>query len=255
MMLSTLQRRLWAEQKKSKHRRIWLIPFAFFLFEALWMIWQFTSAHTEELTTGYLMLFYDLPIINTIIMPIMVAVIASRLCDMEIKGETLKLLYTLQEPESFFDCKYLAGAKYLFFFTAGHSILILASGRIFHFGYSLKISMLIEYLAVTLCTSLVLLALQQMMSLISNSQIMPLTVGLAGSFLGLFSLFFPAPLARLVIWGYFAAFPCVKMDWDRATRITEFYEVPFPLVGFLIFAVFGILLFIICRIIVTRKEI
>ena len=112
--------------------------------------------------------------------------------------------------------------------------------------------MLIEYLAVTLCTSLVLLALQQMMSLISNSQIMPLTVGLAGSFLGLFSLFFPAPLARLVIWGYF---PCVKMDWDRATRITEFYEVPFPLVGFLIFAVFGILLFIICRIIVTRKEI
>lgn len=254
-MLLTLQRRLWAEQKKARHRRLWIIPFVFFLFETFWMIWQLTNTHTEELMTGYLMLFYNLPIINTIILPVMIAVIASRLCDMEIKGDTLKLLYTLQEPGNFFDCKYLMGAKYLLLFTAGHSVLILAFGKIFRFGYPLRISMLIEYLAVTFCTALVLLALQQMMSLISNSQIMPLTIGLAGSFLGLFSLFFPAPAARLVIWGYFAAFPCVRMNWDKTSRIMEFYEIPFSLTAFLLFAAFGILIFIICRTIVTRKEI
>ncbi len=248
-------RALSAEQKKARRRNIWLIPLGFLSFEAVWMLWQLARAHTEELASGYLMLFYDLPVMNTLIMPLMIAVIASRLCDMEIKGDTLKLLYTMQKPSEFFDCKYLSGMKYLVFFTAGHSILILASGKAFHFGNPLKISMLAAYLAVTLCTGMILLVIQQALSLVSNSQIMPLVVGLAGSFSGLFSLFFPAPIARLVLWGYFAAFPSVKMDWDAKTRIIEYYEVPFPLYGFLAFAAVGILIYIICRNIVTKKEV
>ena len=63
----------------------------------------------------------------------MVAVIASRLCDMEIKGGTLKLLFTLQRRSSFYNCKLLCGMKYLLIFTLGEVVLILACGQIFHF--------------------------------------------------------------------------------------------------------------------------
>lgn len=248
-------RELSAEQRKARHKRLWLVPFTFLVFEIVWTLWQLSHIKEAERITGYLMLFYQLPILNTIIIPTMISVIASRLCDMEIKGDTLKLLYTMQRPSGFFDCKYLAGVKYLFFFTIGHCVLILAAGWAFHFGNPLKISMLAAYLSVTLCTSMILLCLQQTLSLISNSQIMPLVTGLAGSFLGLFSLFFPAPAARLIIWGYFAAFPCVRMDWSRTTRIMKFYETPFPLPGFLIFMAAGILIFIICRIIIVKKEV
>lgn len=254
-MNSSVICQLRAEQKKARRRKIWLVPFGFLFFEVIWILWLLSNLKTEERIIGYLMLFYNLPVINTIIIPIMIAVIASRLCDMEIKGDTLKLLYTMQRPFGFFDCKYLAGVKYLFFFTMGQCILILAAGKVFCFGNPLKIPMLITYLAVTLCTGMILLTLQQTLSLMSNSQIMPLVIGLAGSFLGLFSLFFPAPIAKFVIWGCFAAFPCVKMDWDSTTKITKFYEVPFPLPGFLAFIVIGILLFILCRAIVTKKEV
>lgn len=248
-------RELIAEQKKTRHRHIWLVPSCFFLFECVWMIWQLNNAGTDELVTGYLMLFHHMPVVNTILLPIMIAVIASRLCDMEVKGDTLKLLYTLQNRARFFDCKYLNGIKYLFFFTSGQGALFLFLGRQFHFGNPLKPVMLLCYLAVTFSTGIILLVIQQTLSLISNSQIMPLVVGLAGSFLGLFSLFFPRPVARLVLWGYFAAFPCVEMDWNRDERIIRYYEIPFSIYGFLAFLAAGVCIYIICKILVTKKEV
>ena len=55
-------------------------------------------ADPEELANGYSALLYSLPVIEAILMPVMMAVLASRLWDMEIKGNTAKLLYTLQLP-------------------------------------------------------------------------------------------------------------------------------------------------------------
>ena len=52
-------------------------------------------ADPEELANGYSALLYSLPVIEAILMPVMMAVLASRLWDMEIKGNTAKLLYTL----------------------------------------------------------------------------------------------------------------------------------------------------------------
>ena len=44
---------------------------------------------------------------NAIMLPLMLSVIASRICDMEVKGDTMKILFTLQKRTRFFDCKYL----------------------------------------------------------------------------------------------------------------------------------------------------
>lgn len=254
-MSRTIFHELYAEQKKTRHRYIWLVPLCFFLFESIWIIWQLSNSRPEEFITGYLMLFYNMPVMNTVLLPLMVAIIASRLCDMEIKGDTLKLLYTLQNRSRFFDCKFLGGAKYFLFFTFSHGILFLLLGRIYHFKNPLKPYMLLFYLALTFSVCMILLAIQQTLSLMSNSQIMPLAAGLAGSFLGLFSLFFPEPVARLVIWGYFAAFPCVRMDWSPSDRISRFYEIPVSVSGFLIFLAIGICIYIICRILFTKKEV
>ena len=59
----------------------------------------------EELANGYSALLYSLPVIEAILMPVMMAVLASRLWDMEIKGNTAKLLYTLQSRRSLFSGK------------------------------------------------------------------------------------------------------------------------------------------------------
>lgn len=254
-MNPSLIRQLRAERQKGRRRHLMLIPFVFLLFQLLWGFWQLHYASPEELNTGYLLLFHHLPMMNTILLPMMAAVISSRLCDMEIKGDTLKLLYTIQKQTNLFDCKYLAGLKYLTAFALAQGLLVLGLGTAYHFGEPLKWPMLLEYLAVTFSVSAALLAIQQTLSLLSASQILPLAAGLVGCFLGLFSLFFPAPIARLFIWGYYAAFPTAAMDWERDTRIVHYFEVPFPKTGFFLFLSAVIFLYLLCRTITARKEV
>lgn len=67
-------------------------------------------ADPEELANGYSALLYSLPVIEAILMPVMMAVLASRLWDMEIKGNTAKLLYTLQSRRSLFAGKAVFGS-------------------------------------------------------------------------------------------------------------------------------------------------
>ena len=66
-------------------------------------------ADPEERDNGYSALLYSLPVIEAILMPVMMAVLASRLWDMEIKGNTAKLLYTLQSRRSLFAGKAVFG--------------------------------------------------------------------------------------------------------------------------------------------------
>lgn len=253
-MMNPLCRQLTAEQKKAARKKIWLVPLGFLSFLSLWWLWQLAHSSASDLSDGYLMAFYHFPMMNTMLLPMMTAVIGSRLCDMEIKGDTLKLLYTMQKKTCFFDCKYLMGLKYLLVFVLGQGALILISGRMKGFGTPFKQSMFLEYLAITFFVSAVLLAIQQTLSLLSDHQLMPLVVGLAGCFLGLFSMFFPERIALLIIWYYYGAFQTVGMDWDRATRISTFYEIDFPAQRFFLFLVFGMIVYIICRTVTTRKE-
>lgn len=244
-----------AEQKKSRRRKIWLVPLGFLCFETLWVIWQLKNPSPDDLASGYLMFFYNFPLINAILLPVMISVIASRLCDMEIKGDTLKLLYTLQKRRAFYACKYLAGLKYLLLFVLGQTALILISGRLYGFANPPKPSMLLATEAVVFVVSAALLSVQQLLSLYSENQILPLAVGIGGAFLGLFSMFFPAGIARLVLWGYYALFPTVQMNWYPETRVIEYYEVPFPLPSFLLFILFTAVLYLICRTIILKKEV
>ncbi|MEI3249092.1 MAG: hypothetical protein V8R95_01415 [Faecalibacterium sp.] len=47
-------------------------------------------ADPGELANGYSALLYSIPVIEAILMPVLMAVLASRLWDMEVKGSTAK---------------------------------------------------------------------------------------------------------------------------------------------------------------------
>ena len=116
-MISITARQLRAERQKIRHTKALLVPLGFLGFEILWTMWQLSSMKPSEFSQGYLMLFYNLPVMNTLLMPLMISVIASRVCDMEVKGDTLKILYTMQKQESFFDFKYLNCLRYITVFV------------------------------------------------------------------------------------------------------------------------------------------
>lgn len=120
-----------AERKKQRYRKIWLVPLGFLVILGLWISVSMRNFTQKDLAKGYQYLFYQLSLLNAIFIPVMLAVIASRLCDMEIKGNTLKLLYTLEQPGRFFDFKFLAEVKYLLCFSSGEILVILLLGKLF----------------------------------------------------------------------------------------------------------------------------
>ena len=187
-MISITARQLRAERQKIRHTKALLVPLGFLGFEILWTMWQLSSMKPSEFSQGYLMLFYNLPVMNTLLMPLMISVIASRVCDMEVKGDTLKILYTMQKQESFFDFKYLNCLRYItvFCYWTGTYDSLLWNRKPSGYHPSFYIFHISDY---TFAVSTVVLSIQQTLSLMSHSQLLPLGIGIGGSFLGLFSLF------------------------------------------------------------------
>ncbi len=254
--MRTKQRLFWAEQKKMKRRFVWLVPIGFAALLMLWSMANIRNFTDADRAFGYAYLFYSYCVMNAIFMPVMLAVVASRLCDMEIKGNTWKLLYTMEKPGSFYDIKFFFECRYLVCFTAAETLGILLFGKLFGFTEPVQAGrFLLHFLAIT-AVGAVLLGIQHLLSLMSDNQIIPLLVGIAGGFLGLFSMYFPRIVNQLVIWGYFSIFSVAAVDWEKtANGGMALYYVDFPEVQFAVFLLAGAGLYLAERWIYLRKEV
>ncbi len=225
---------MWREWKtewmKVRYRRIGLILLAFLGLIVLWVAWILSRQDTEQLQDGYQMLFMNLPLIDTILLPTMIAMLGSRLCDAEVKGDTLKLLCTLEEKGRLFDMKLLTGAFYLAVFVLAQALQIFLTGRLYGFPGTAEPVWYLYFALEVYPVSMAILLLQVVLSFHFENQILPLAAGLFGSFVGLFSWFFPSgnPVKLLFLWAWYSELCFIGQDWDEVTRISTFYDVPFP---------------------------
>ena len=91
-------RREWkTEWMKVRYRKIGLLIAAFLGLIVLWVIWALSDAPAEQIWDGYRMMFLQISLMDTILLPTMIAMLTSRLCDAEVKGDTLKLLCTMEK--------------------------------------------------------------------------------------------------------------------------------------------------------------
>ena len=154
-------------------------------------------ADPEELANGYSALLYSLPVIEAILMPVMMAVLASRLWDMEIKGNTTKLLYTLQSRRSLFAGKAVFGVLEVLLVT------VLAVDAMLFFG---------EFL----------------LMLWVGNPLPALCVGIVGALVGLFSAFMPPLASYFVPFGYYIPLSAYEVaNWDKATHTVTYGTRPF----------------------------
>lgn len=242
------------EYGKQRHLFVWMIPLAFLAVLFLWGSVGQRNLSEYDLAQGYSYLLYQIPILNCILMPVMLAVVSSRICDMEVKGQTWKLLFTLQNKDGFYDRKFLTEFLYLLLFCVGELGMVLLYGILYDYTEPIPGILFLRHLAATMLSGSAVLSLQHLLSLLCANQILPLLTGLAGSFLGLFSEFFPPALARLVLWGYFGAFVPYGIDWNDETQEVLLTAREFPWGLFLGFLIFTILFYFLCRHIFIRKE-
>lgn len=244
------------EVKKTRGRLLGLMFPSAFLLNLLWICWTLQDLTEAKLAQGYYILLLNMPMINTIIVPMIIAAVASRICDTENKGATYKLLCTLQEKSSIFRNKLVLGGCYLLVFVIMQFLLILILGRYFRFSQPVPWEHIGYCLLSAFITGLVIMLLQEILSLMMDNQLYPLFIGLIGTFLGLFSWFFPnLPLRYLIPWGYYCVGCTINYNYYEETRVMDCYTVPFSWGGFSILIIFGILLYGYGRHLFLEKEV
>lgn len=244
------------ELKKLRRRHVWLLCASCLALDFVWCSWAFSKMADSELEQGYYMLLLDLPLINAITLPVILAAAASRICDIENKGDTYKLLCTMQKKESIFHSKLLLGGIFVMAFTVLQTGLMAALGKLFRFTQAIPWSHVFFFAFMTFTVSFILYLIQQVLSLMMESQLFPLFAGLFGAFTGLFSWFFPTlPIRYVVPWGYYCVGVSVNFTWDQATRISTYYTVPFPWLWAAGFMVFGVLVYFVGKHLFLEKEV
>lgn len=245
-----------AEMKKTKGKWMWGAPLGIFLVDFAWLYWVFSDLGAEELADGYYQLLMNLPLVNTITLPILAAVLASRLCDMENKGNTYKLLCTLQEKGVIFCNKFLLGSLYIVFFALMQLGLVVFLGWRYRIPQELETDQMAYLFLSTCATTIVLFLLQEILSLMMDNQLYPLFIGLIGTFAGLFSWFFPhLPLRYIIPWGYYCVGCTINNIYYEETREVFFYTIPFSYGGLAALLCFAAVLYIYGRNLFLKKEV
>ena len=208
---------------KCRRRKIVLVCATMLAVELIWMCVFLTRQDAEKLQQGWMLLIYNLIIVDAIVLPLSVATLASRNCELEHKGSTWKLLETMVPPGRLYTTKLCWGALVLALLLMIRAGLFLAVGVYSQFPGPIPWGWMGLLTFVSWAVSMMVYALQQGLSLRFVNQAAALVCGISGSFLGLLSMLFPAWLKRCVPWGYYGLLSFVGMDWEPATGVTRFY--------------------------------
>lgn len=210
------------ELQKTKRHVMWLVMAALLAVQCLWFI--YAEGDNKDLVQGWLILLYNFPLLNSIMVPTFIAMVASRLIDIEHKGSGWKLLETMQSKFSIYFGKVIYGFCYLFCFSVFQLLMMITLGFFFGYHGSPDIWAVVLYFVQTFTISFILFLLQMIIAILFSNQAVSLCVGICGSMAGLFLMFMPWNLLKSIIpWGHFGAAMFVGMDWNEATRECTYY--------------------------------
>ena len=121
--LSNIPKIVSIEFQKARHKHFPLLFLAALLLDCAYLFYG-TKAHSET----WLNIFYALPIINTLVLSVLMAVIASQSVDMEHKGAMWNLLPTLESRASIYLGKLFFGFIALVLFCSVQIGMVLLGG-------------------------------------------------------------------------------------------------------------------------------
>lgn len=188
------------------------------------MAWAFMAAGTSFSRNpglaGWEPLIATVSSMNGLFWPILAAICVSRICDMEHKGNTWKLLAALSVKRgALYAAKFAAASAILLGVCLLQALAVAAFGLIQPIGEPVPLLLLVRLVAGTAIATLAVIALQQWLSLAVKNQAFALTVGLVGGFIGLTADLFPQCVSRLFVWAYYTGLsPVSQLYADDTLR-------------------------------------
>ena len=211
-----------AELQKARRRHDLLLCLLLPGIVVLW-VGGLSPSSPEELANGYSALLYSIPVIEAILLPVMMAVLASRLWDMEVKGNTAKLLYTLQTRRSLFAGKAVFGTLEVLLTAVLELACVPALGRVHGYTEAFPTGQFVYLFVCTVAVDLMLFFGELLLMLWCGNPLPALCVGIVGALVGLFSAFLPPLVSYFVPFGYYIPLSAYEVaNWDQASRLVTY---------------------------------
>lgn len=213
------------EYRKTRRRFVFLTALVVTGIQLCWVLYG--KYDTEFiLESGWMSFLYQLPVVNAMFLPILCIIVASRMADLEYKGDMLKQLCVIIPRGALYDAKLLYGfSMILFCILLSWSVTILFGYGI-GFAGGVPVKYYLLYLLFTAVPTMSIYIVQHTLSMLFRNQAVGFFVGVIGSFLGVFSMFLPQlpMLRRCLPWGYYGVLQFVGMfGWTKETRWENAY--------------------------------
>ncbi len=244
-----------AETIKLKRKYIFVSVFVMINLELFWLAFAMFFNDSTYVQNGYTTFLYQLPMLNALFFPVAIGVVASRICDMEHKGSTMKLLFTMQKKSNLLVVKFLIVTVYIILLVLYQILFIAVLGQFTGFKDAFLAFEFVLYFISQSVTSVFILLAFLVLALKLQNQFVPFIVGIVTGFLGFLSSFFPPVIMRLVPSSYFMFLGTVGMDWDVETRIVSYYYRGFQWQYLIMLLVLTGFMFIVSTNYFERKEV
>lgn len=223
-----------AERQKGRRRFDLLIPVAVALAVVVWAT-QMEAGDQDIRPIGYSMYYYGFPIMNCVILSMGMALIASRLWEIEF-GQ-FNLLFTLQKRESLFAGKVIfgLGQTALICVLEGAGMIVMA--RVNQVTQAFDVHTFLLFLLSTFCVSAMMFFVELFCTIRWENPVLTLSLGALFSLSSVFTVYMPQQVARFALWSYYIQLGTERAVWNQqGTSFMSFYEVPYAW-GFLLVSV------------------
>ena len=207
------------EFKKSRHKHFSLLLAAAIVLNYFYLFHGISPDQQE-----WYNVLYGLPVINTLILSVLMAVIASQSVDMEHKGAMWNLLPTLESRASIYLGKFLYGFIYLTIFCSLQMAMVILMGVHLGFAGSIPFHAIGVTFLAELVSGMIVYQVQCLLSLLFSSQFAALSVGFGGTLTGLFLAYISTK--AWTPWSVLFSLSPVGMDYDRASRTATLFLRP-----------------------------
>lgn len=210
---------LWLELYKLKHRKVFLTFLVILGVELLFVFSNygnnknFLNMVSDPAAPAWEDLIIGPAAINGLFFPILAAVIASRICDMEHKGNTWKLLEcNNQNRRSIWFCKFTIVSTLMMLAIFIQAFIIIAYGNSVGIVQPLPVRTLLGFVLGTVMITFVVVTIQVFFSLVCTNQLIPMSIGMIGALIGFISTLLPPGIRNILIWGNYAELMVLGQD-------------------------------------------
>lgn len=242
---------------KLRYKHIFLMITLFLFIE---IIWAFTAASMSISRNSEIAkwetLIMMLSTMNGLFLPILSAICVSRICDIEHKGNTWKMLLAVSVKRGqLYASKYIYACLVMLWMSILQIFFICAFGMFKGFEQPVPILLLTKFFAGVFLTNLAVIALQLWASMAIKNQAFALALGMIGGFVGLVAELLPLGVRRFFVWSYYTGLSPVRQNYvnEQMQLTIQHISTLLPLMAVLVAA--GIIIYLAGMFHISRQEV